>query len=64
MSESYSIKITINPSINGDCPYCRGKGYICFMQSAACINGPSIRDRDVLVRCTLCHGTGKIKQEG
>lgn len=61
MNKSYDIQITPNSSINGECPYCKGKGYIRFMQSAACVNGPSIRDRDILVRCTLCHGTGKIK---
>ena len=30
-----NIHITIKPSINGECPYCKGKGYIRFAKFMA-----------------------------
>lgn len=61
MKEISNIKIAFATGPNGECPFCKGKGYIRFMQEAATINGPSLRMDDVLVRCTWCHGTGKAK---
>lgn len=54
------IKIDISKEIK-ICPHCFGSGKIKAMQSAAVINGPSIRYKDTKVKCPYCNGNGGAK---
>lgn len=57
------MEIKIDASYPKDmCPYCYGSGKLKAMQRAMTYDGGSVRDKDTLVKCSNCKGTGVLKK--
>lgn len=62
MNKISNIQITLETGPNGECLFCKGKGYFCVKQGPVAINDDGFKIYpSITIGCPWCHGTGKAK---